>query len=526
MRETAFLPGTGVYDPHIRNRTMFIKLDGSGTLAQQIYHTLRRAILAGQLAPGARLPATRTLAHELGVSRNTVLLAYDQLLAEGYTVGQTGSGTYVAAALPDVTLSPPDADAYTARAREGTTLRLSTYGRRVAQNTSISPPSALPHCHPVRYDFRYGLPDVAAFPHETWRRLLARRARTVSVSALHYGPPEGYAPLREAIAAYLRRSRAVLCDPEQIIVVNGSQQALDLTARVLLDVGDTVLIEEPHYQGARHVFLAAGAELVTVPVDAEGLVTTALPDARAGARLGYGTPPHPFPPGAIMSLVRRLALLQWAETSEVYVLEDDYDSEFRYAGRPVEAVQGLDRSGRVIYVGTFSKVLFPALRLGYLVLPPPLVPLFTAAKWLTDRHTSTLEQAVLTDFIHEGHFEHHLRRSRTRNAARRAVLLDALSTYLGPRVEVSGAHAGVHLLVWLRDVAPHQLGVYIDCAARAGVGLYSVTPYYLTPPPRAGLLLGYAAMTAEEIRAGVQCLAAVLDHGAWQGATGSQEDGR
>ncbi len=503
---------------------MFIKLDGSGTLSQQIYHALRRAILAGQLAPGARLPATRALAYELGVSRNTVLLAYDQLLAEGYTVGQTGSGTYVADALPDVTLSSHDARVQAVHTREGTTLHLSTYGRRVAQNTFLPPPSAVPHCQPVRYDFRYGLPDVAAFPHDTWRRLLARRARAISMQTLHYGPPEGYAPLREAIASYLQRARAVVCEPEQIIVVNGSQQALDLTARVLLDAGDKVLIEEPHYQGARQVFLAAGAQLMTIPIDAEGLVTTAFPDAAAGARLVYVTPSHQFPTGAIMSLVRRLALLQWAETAEAYVLEDDYDSEFRYEGRPVEAVQGLDRSGRVIYVGTFSKVLFPALRLGYLVLPPPLVPLFTAAKWLTDRHTSTLEQAVLTDFIHEGHFEHHLRRSRTRNAARRAALLEALETYLGWCVEVSGANAGVHLLVWLRDVAPSQLGACIDCAAQAGVGLYPVTPYYLTPPPWAGLLLGYAAMTTDDIRAGIQRLAAVLDRGEWRQAAGRQED--
>src|SRR5262249_290868 len=439
----------------------------------------------------------------------------------GYTVGQTGSGTYVATALPDVTLAPSDARDRAVSASEGITLHLSAYGRRVAQNTSLPPPSAVPHCHPVRYDFRYGLPDAAAFPHETWRRLLARWARAVSIQELHYGPPEGYAPLRQAIAAYLQRARAVVCEPEQIIVVNGSQQALDLTARVLLDAGDRVLIEEPHYQGARQVFLAAGARLMTVPVDAEGLVTTALPEAAAAARLVYVTPSHQFPTGAIMSLVRRLALLQWAETTEAYVLEDDYDSEFRYAGRPVEAVQGLDRSGRAIYIGTFSQVLFPPLPLPYLFLPPaPVAPLFAAAKWLTARHTSTLEQAVLTDFIHEGHFEHHLRRSRTRNAARRALLLEALSTYLGSRVEVSGANAGVHLLVWLRDVAPHQLSAFIDCAARAGVGLYSITPYYLTPPPRAGLLLGYAAMTEEEIRAGVQCLAAVLDHGAWRCAPG------
>jgi len=500
---------------------MFIKLDGSGALSQQIYHALRRAILAGQLAAGTRLPATRVLAHELGVSRNTVLLAYDQLLAEGYTLGQTGSGTYVATALPDVTLTPPAMRVRAVSASEGTTLHLSAYGRRVAQNTSLPPPSAVPHCHPVRYDFRYGLPDAAAFPHETWRRLLARWARAVSMPGLHYGPPEGYTPLRQAIAGYLQRARAVVCEPEQIIVVNGSQQALDQTARVLLDAGDRVLIEEPHYQGARQVFLAAGARLSTIPTDAEGPVTTELPEAAAAARLVYVTPSHQFPTGAIMSLVRRLALLQWAETAEAYVLEDDYDSEFRYAGRPVEAVQGLDRSGRVIYIGTFSKVLFPSLRLGYLVLPPPLVSLFTAAKWLTDRHTSTLEQAVLTDFIHEGHFEHHLRRSRTRNAARRAALLEALDTHLGARVEVSGANAGVHLLVWLQDVAPPQLSTFIDYAARVGVGLYPVTPYYLMPPPRAGLLLGYAALTEEEIRAGVQRLTAVLDHGEWRSAAAS-----
>src|SRR5215467_13424802 len=287
---------------------MFIKLDGSGTLSQQIYHALRRAILAGQLAPGVRLPATRALAYELGVSRNTVLLAYDQLLAEGYTVGQTGSGTYVATALPDVTLSPPDARVRAVSASEGTTLHLSAYGRRVAQNTALPSPSTVPHCQPVHYDFRYGLPDVAAFPHETWRRLLARRARALSMQALHYGPPEGYAPLREAIASYLQRARAVVCEPEQIIVVNGSQQALDLTVRVLLDAGDRVLIEEPHYQGARQVFLAAGAQLMTVPNETEGLVTTALPEVAAATRLVYVTPSHQFPTRAIMSLARRLAL--------------------------------------------------------------------------------------------------------------------------------------------------------------------------------------------------------------------------
>ncbi len=490
---------------------MFVKLDGSGALYQQLYQSLRSAILTGQLVPGARLPATRTLARELGVSRNTVLLAYEQLLAEGYAVGQAGSGTYVATSLPDAMLATAAIAPEIIDAPQPAMPRLSAYGRHVAAHSPLTPLGQGPRPATVRYDFRYGLPAVEEFPHDIWRRLLARRARSASLRSLHYGPPEGYGPLREAIADYLRRSRAVACEPEQIVVVNGSQQALDLAARVLLDPGECVVMEEPHYQGARQVFLAAGAQLLTGPVDAEGLDITALPSPAAAARLAYVTPSHQFPTGAIMSLARRLALLAWAEQADAYVIEDDYDSEYRYEGRPVEAVQGPDRSGRVIYVGTFSKVLFPALRLGYLVLPQPLVQPFLAAKWLTDRHTSTLEQEMLTDFIREGHFERHLRRSRTRNAARRTTLLHALATHLGPRIDISGANAGIHMLLWLHDVAPPQLEVLIDAAGRAGVGLYPVTPYYLTPPCRSGLLLGYASMTEDDIRAGIQCLATVLD---------------
>jgi GntR family transcriptional regulator/MocR family aminotransferase len=489
---------------------MFVKLDGNGTLYQQLYHALRRAILTGQLAPGERLPATRPFARELGISRNTVLLAYEQLLSEGYAIGQAGSGTYVASSLPDTMLAADHPTTAVVRAQPQLPPRLSVYGRHVAHQNPLYPPGQAAPVTGVRYDFRYGLPAVEEFPHDIWRRLLARRARSVSLRSLHYGPPEGYRPLREAIADYLRRARAVLCKPEQIVVVNGSQQALDLTARVLLDPGDSVVLEEPHYQGARQVFLAAGAHLLTGPVDAEGLDIMALSRAAAEARLVYVTPSHQFPTGAIMSLARRLTLLTWAERTDTYVLEDDYDSEYRYEGRPVEAVQGLDRSGRVIYIGTFSKVLFPALRIGYLVLPEPLIQPFLAAKWLTDRHTSTLEQEILTDFIREGHFERHLRRARTRNAARRAALLDALHMYLGDRVEVSGANAGIHLLVWLRDIQPHHAATLSARAARTGVGIYPVAPYYLQPPERVGLLLGYASMPEEALRAGIRLLATLL----------------
>lgn len=490
---------------------MFVKLDGTGALYQQLYQSLRSAILAGQLSPGTRLPATRAMARELGISRNTVLLAYEQLLAEGYAVGQTGSGTYVASSLPDAMLTAAAVPEAVECAPQDVAPRLSTYGRHAAANSPLNPPSEPDRPSALRYDFRYGLPAVEEFPHDIWRRLLARRARSASLRSLRYGPPEGYGPLREAIADYLRRSRAVVCDPEQIVVVNGSQQALDLTARVLLDPGDRVVIEEPHYQGARQVFLAAGATLLPGRVDAEGLDVAALPQEASEARLAFVTPSHQYPSGAIMSLARRLALLSWAEDTDAYVLEDDYDSEYRYEGRPVEAVQGLDRNGRVIYVGTFSKVLFPALRLGYMVLPRPLVQPILAAKWLTDRHTSTLEQEMLTDFIREGHFERHLRRSRTRNAALRAVLLEALDTHLGSRISISGANAGIHLLVWLHYIAPDQLDALIAAAARVDVGLYAVTPYYMTPPNEAGLLLGYAAMTETDIRDGIERLAGVLN---------------
>jgi GntR family transcriptional regulator/MocR family aminotransferase len=484
---------------------MIVSLEGTGPLFQQVYEGLRGEILAGRLGPGSRLPSSRALASDLGVSRTTVMLAYDQLLAEGYVTGRVGSGTYVAAELPDATLRPaapvPAAEAPPAEAR------LAAYGERL-RALGVIPP-ARPGA--VRYDFRYGLPPVEEFPHETWRRLLARRTRGASLASLRYGPPEGYEPLRVAIAGYLHRSRAVACRPEQVVVVNGSQQALDLTARVLLDAGDTVVLEEPHYQGARKVFQAAGARLVAVEVDGDGLDVTRLPEAAAAARLAYVTPSHQFPTGATMTLARRLELLRWAERRGVFVLEDDYDSEFRYEGRPVESVQGLDRAGRVIYVGTFSKVMYPALRVGYMVLPEQLVEPFVKAKWLADRHTPTLEQQALADFIGEGHFERHLRRSRTRNASRRRVLLEALAEHLGDAVEVRGANAGVHLVAWLRDMEPAGADALADRAWAAGVGVYPVAPsYYLNSPGRAGLLMGYASLNERDIRAGVKRLAEVV----------------
>jgi GntR family transcriptional regulator/MocR family aminotransferase len=478
----------------------FLSLDGDGPVHRQLYRALRRAILDGALPSGARLPSSRALTRDLGLSRTPVLLAYEQLLAEGYASGRRGSGTYVAGtlggapvqrtALPDV-LVPA---------------RLSRFGRRALESARALPAWRLRDAL-LPYDFRYGRPAYGDFPHETWRRVLARCARRVSARALDYGPPEGLLALREAIADYASRARAVRCTADDVIVVNGSQQALDLAARVLADPGDPVVLEEPHYAGARRVFEALGVRLRSVPVDADGLRVERLPRA---ARVAYVTPSHQFPTGAVLPVPRRLALLGWAERVGAYIVEDDYDSEYRYAARPVESLQGLDRGGRVLYVGTFSKVLFPSLRLGYLVVPPPLRRAFRAAKGLADTGSPTLEQAALAAFIRDGHFARHVSRSRARSAARRAALLEAVRAHLGDRADVRGADAGLHVLLWLREVGPDRVPAIVRDAEAAGVGVYPVTPHCLVPPRDAGLVLGYAALTEDAIREGIRRLAQVI----------------
>lgn len=484
---------------------MLLRLDGPGTLSEQVYAGLRRAILDGTLPPGSRLPSTRALAAESGVSRTTTQAAFDQLIAEGYLETRRGSGTYVATELPDGSMAAVS-PAPVVSGTPAPAIRFSAYGRSLTQQPLAAPPPNLP----VRYDFRYGLPPVEAFPYDVWRRLLNRQIHDVTLRSLRYGPPEGALALRTAIAGYLARSRGVHCTPDQVVIVNGSQQALDLTARLLLEPGDGVVLEEPHYQGARNVFLAAGARLLPFPVDTDGLDPSLLPGPGAGVRLAYVTPSHQFPAGGVMPIARRLALLSWAERCGAVVVEDDYDSEYRYDGRPIPALQGLDRSGRVVYVGTFSKVLFPSLRIGYVVLPDPLRAPFTSAKWLADRHTPTLEQETLAAFIDEGHFERHLRRSRAANASRRAALLAALDEAFGEGAVVTGSNAGIHVVVWFPGLGADSVPGIAGRARAAGVGVYPVAPYYVTAPAEAGLLLGYASLDERDIRAGVAALARVI----------------
>jgi GntR family transcriptional regulator/MocR family aminotransferase len=483
---------------------LWLRLDGEGALHRQAYRALRAAILERRLAAGARLPATRALARELGVSRNTVLAAYEQLVAEGYASARVGSGTTVCETLP---ARPPAVPARPPRSRLP---RLSGFGSRLAagiprgQASWSLPREALPH------DFRYGEPAYADLPLATWARLLGRRARRLSVRRLAYQPPGGAPELREALAGYLARARGVRATPEQVIVLRGSQQAIDLSLRLLVDPGDGVVLEEPHYTGFSFCAMAAGAKLAFVPVDAEGLRTDAL-DATDAARLAFVTPSHQYPAGGVMPLSRRLALLAWAERRGAFVFEDDYDGEFRHGGRPLECLQALDAAGRVLYAGTASKLLFPALRIGWLVAPAALAPAFEDAKALSDTGTATLEQLALADFIREGHLERHVRRMRGRLAARRAALLDALARELGGRAEPCGAEAGLHVLLRIPELAMREVRTLREACRRRGVGVYPAAPFYARPPRRAEVLLGYAALDEVAIREGVRRLRRALD---------------
>jgi GntR family transcriptional regulator / MocR family aminotransferase len=465
-------------------------------LFRQVYRGLRQAILAGTFRAGDRLPSTREMADELGISRTVVLLAYDQLVAEGFASGRGGSGTYVAEGLSGTRPK---------KLETCTTLRLSRYGSAAAEvATSVDFPGR--RSRRLRYDFEYGgRGDVETFPFEMWRRILLRHVRNAPIRELDYAEAAGSLALRETISVHVRRSRAVACDPSQVIIVNGSQQALDLVARVLIERGDDVAIEDPQYQGAREIFRSVGARLQLVAVDRDGLNPDRLPKR---ASIAFVTPSHQFPTGAILPLARRLALLEWARHKNAVIVEDDYDGEFHYEGQPLESLQGLDGEGRVIYIGTFSRTVFSALRIGYLIAPKSLVPAFTSAKWLCDRHTATLEQETLAEFIATGMYERHLRRIRRRNTTNRAALLDAVGKYLGRRVEVGGEGAGTHVVLWPRGRVSEK--PVIEKAAAAGVGIYGISGYFLTPALRTGFMLGYAHMKEHEIREGIRRLSEVL----------------
>ncbi|MFJ1302776.1 PLP-dependent aminotransferase family protein [Pseudomonadota bacterium AL_CKDN230030165-1A_HGKHYDSX7] len=473
--------------------------------SQGIYQSLKAQILDGSLSEGAALPSTRALAIDLAVSRSTVTAVYEQLAAEGFVDTQQGRRARVAAgAAAPARVSP----------RSGTRVPrgLSDYGERVARSEG----GGVAHPDGTVIDFLYGALAAADFPLLAWRRAY-NRALVQRQGRLSYEPPEGEAMLRQAVQGYLRRARGLRCDADQIVVVHGSQQAIDLCARVLVNPGDRVVVEDPCYVMARRVFEAAGARVVPVRADEQGLDTDGLPDRPCA--LAYVTPSHQFPLGGVMPINRRKALLGWAVRHRAWILEDDYDGEFRYGMRPVDTLQSIDESGGVIYVGTFSKALSPQMRLGYLVLPPALVPVFREAKRLADRHAPRQEQRVLAAMIEDGSYERHVRRSRRLNETRRGALLHALATHLpADAYRVDGAASGLHVVVWFTGIPAREEADFARRVREAGVGIRPLSPLYAEGQARraracAGFVLGYASLSPDEIAEGVRRLARLLEGG-------------
>jgi GntR family transcriptional regulator/MocR family aminotransferase len=489
---------------------MFLELDNQGPRYAQLTRALKQAILSGRCAPASRLPATRTLARDLDLSRNTVLAAYEQLAAEGFIEGRVGSGCYVSAfAAPVATASGtisfrPNVAREAPRKPARREARLARRGARMRELYEVQIPGR--QHRGLRYNLQYGMPMTNPQLASAWRRELSHAAaRMVS----DYPDPQGLPALREQVCDYLARRRGIIAEPADILIVSGTQQAFALAAEVLLDEGDRVVIEDPHYQGARQVLQASGADLVGCAVDSDGIVTAQLPQ-HASVRLAVVTPSHQFPTGAVLSLARRMELLTWAERAGCWLIEDDYDGEFRYDARPLAALKSLDRAGQVLYIGTFSKVLFPALRLGYMVLPAQLRDAFVAAKWLADRGCPAIEQAALARLMASGAFERHLRATAKALKTRRAALLGALARHVGDAVEVADSSAGMHVLAWLPRLRAAQVRELIERARERGLGLYPIAPYYLRQPQRQGLLLGYADLPPADLDVAMRLLGECL----------------
>lgn len=473
-------------------------------LHKQLYDEIRKAILSGRLSRGQKVPSTRALAESLGISRATVTLAYDFLLSEGYLQSSSGSGTFVCRELPEALLRTDLKDGKkrarldTAQLKKGAGRRLSKYGNYLRERPWFSYGEDEPEIQ-----FAFGRPDKEQFPWRVWMQIVSQVIKRKEYDLLDCPSKSlGYYPLREVLASHLSKTRAANCSPDQIIIVNGSQQGIDLVTRILIDRGDLVGIEEPGYIGAKKAFEVAGAQLIALPVDKSGLVLDKLKDPSMSAmKLIYLTPSHQFPTGVVLSLPRRLELLNWAQRTGTYLIEDDYDSEYRYSGRPVPSLVGLDQTESVIYIGTFSKTLLPALRLGYIVVPPGLTSVFTRAKFLADRHTPLLYQETLAEFIKGGHLERHTRRMRTLYEHRRRVVIAALQLEFGSKVEILGENAGINLLIRIHmDMDDDE---FLKNARKLGVGLVGTSHFYLSQAPAHEFLLNYAGLDDELLQEGI-----------------------
>jgi len=485
---------------HATSLPLSLPAPPSGTpLYRWFYNELRTAILDGRIAPGARLPATRDLAREYNLARATVVASFEQLKSEGYVEGKVGAGTFVTQVLPDDLLQVGRSSA--GKSVGHRRVQWSSYARRLRLYPGSGPRTTRA--------FRANQAALDVFPTTLWAQVVARRLRRASAQLLSGGEALGYRPLRQAVAAYLNTSRGVKCSSEQVLIISGVQEALERAAHLLLDPGDPVWMEDPGYPGADIVFRAVGATVHPVPVDDEGLDLEWGRHHWTNATLLYVTPAHQFPLGVTMSLRRRLALLEWARRSRTLIFEDDYDSEYRYQGRPIPALQGLDRAGVVIYAGTFNEVLFPALRLAYLVVPPGMVDRFAAAQAVSMRHAPLLDQAALCDFITEGHFARHIRRMRELYSERLAVFLEASRSRLEGLLEIPDIDAGLQTVGWLaRGISADRAA---EEAARREVEVIPLSRYSSRRLARQGLLLGFAAVDAGELRRGVEQLGRALE---------------
>jgi GntR family transcriptional regulator/MocR family aminotransferase len=488
--------GTAAY------QSLCLRIDprARASLQLQIYDGIRRAILEGIVAPRAQLLSSRALAADLGVSRTTTVLAYEQLLAEGYLQARRGSGTFVASALPDdlpqtIVVHPGGTPKHPPLSRRGAVL-------------ATLPAAARRLPGPARA-FRLGLPALDLFPIKQWSQLVNRRLRSATLAQLDYSHPAGVRALREAIANHVCTARGTKCSADQVIVVAGAQRGLDLICNVLLDAGDEAWVEDPGYPGMRAALIACGARIRPVRVDDHGAVVERLARVAPHARLGYVTPSHQFPTGVPMSLSRRLALLRWASSAGAWIVEDDYDSEFRYGSRPIPCLHGLDGDGRVIYVGTFSKALFPSLRLGFLIVPADLHDRLVAVRRATDLHPPALDQLVLADFMNAGHFDRHIRRMRGVYGERLEVLASAAKRYCAGALRIRPTHTGLHAVA---DVDGMEAAAVSAQAEARGVEVMPLSEYWLgRPAGRDGLMLGFAAVRPDALNKGMERLADAIE---------------
>ncbi|EDS99998.1 transcriptional regulator, GntR family with aminotransferase domain [Burkholderia ambifaria IOP40-10] len=487
-----------------------IRIEGRHDLTGQIFRQLRTAIVDGRLEGGARLPSTRDLAKQLGVSRKTTLDAFERLVAEGYLNTRAGDGTFVAGGLARV---PHAAVASTPSLIEDTPRVHAVDARALWDDLPDALAMPTPQASPA-FDFRGGVTDKTLFPFDAWRRCLHHALRQQARGPGQYHDPAGDPQLRGAIARYVGFSRAVACGWDDVLVTQGAQQALDLIARVVVRPGDVVAVENPGYPPARAAFASLGATVIGVPVDAHGLVTERLPD---DARLVYVTPSHQFPLGMPMTLDRRVALLEWAQRRRAVIIEDDYDGEFRFEGRPVESLKSLDRTGLVAYVGTFSKTIFPELRIGYAIPPRALRGALAKAKQIVDWHTCTLTQAALARFMLEGDFARHLRRVQKHYDVRRKMLLAHLRGNLAPWFDTIVPTAGIHLAALLKPGLDEA--ALVRAAREHDIGLYGISPFHVGSTARAGLLFGYGGIDAPRIDTALAKLAVLLDSGDFGGSS-------